>query len=119
MCIACDKRVKNWKGDDPKCAFTSGVFSENWNCATVSKIRDICAVDYAKIREGVDYQYADDDHYATIKTDDINIAGRPLSLWVSWYKSRGSTQAMWLLFDSETPRRPTEQECLAISDYYT
>ncbi len=119
MCVACDNRGKTWKGSDPKCAFDCGVFGDNWNCATVGMIRDICYEGQSSIPDGVDYQYCEDDKYATIKTDDIDIDGRPLALWVSWYKSRGSTQAMWLLFDSGPPRHPTELECLLIVDFYT
>ncbi len=118
MCVACENRRQDWKGDKPKCAFTSGVFGENWNCATVNMIRDICYEGQA-LKNGVDYKYCDDNKYATIKVDDININGRPLALWVSWYKNRGSTQAMWLLFDNNPPRPPTEKECLLIYDFYT
>ena len=118
MCDACDSRGKTWNGSNPKCAFTNGAFGENWNCATVNMIRDIC-YECQNSKTGIDYQYCDDDNYATIKIDDIDIDGRPLALWVSWHKRRGATQAMWLLFDSEPPRAPTEKECLLIVDYYT
>jgi len=119
MCDACDKRGQTWKGDAHKCAFTGGVFGENWNCATVGMVRDICYEGQAEMPSGVDYRYCEDDKYATIKVDDIDLEGRPLAIWVSWYKSRGATQAMWLLFDNAPPRPPTEKECLAIVGYYT
>jgi len=118
MCDACDKRGRTWNGDDPKCAFTDGTFGENWNCATVGAIRDICDEGQTDMPSGVDYRYCDGDNYATIKVDDIDLEGRPLALWVSWYKSRGATQAMWLLFDNDSPRLPTEKECVAIVDFY-
>ena len=119
MCDACDKRGKTWKGDDPKCAFTGGKFGENWNCATVGMVRDICYEGQIETPAGVDFKYCEDNRYATLKVNDIELEDRPLALWVSWYKSRGSTQAMWLLFDNELPRPPTEKECLAIVEFYT
>lgn len=106
-CKLCRQRGKTWNGDDPKCAFV-GEFADNWNCATLNAIRDI--------PNGVDYQYCDDRKYATIKTDGID--GLGLALWVAWYKSRGNTEAMWLLFADEPPRIPTERELLAIIYHY-
>lgn len=51
----------------------------------------------------------------------INIAGvelpdsgAQLTLWVSWYKRRGRTDAMWLLNEKGEPTRPTEADCIAI-----
>lgn len=117
MCELCCKRGQTWKGSEPKCAFT-GDFSDNWNCATVNLVRDIC-YEGQELKHGIDYQYCEDDKYATIKIDHLDIDGRPLALWVSWYKSRGSTQAMWLLFDKMPPRMPTQAECLAIVSAYT
>jgi hypothetical protein len=118
MCEHCKKRGKPWYGSDAKCAFTEEGFEQNWNCATVNMIRDIC-YEGQELKYGITYQYCDDDKYATIKVDHIDIDGSPLALWVSWYKSRGNTQAMWLLFDKLPPRIPTESECLAIVAAYT
>lgn len=41
-CKACEKRGKTWEGDDPRCAFEDREFDDNWKCATVGLIRDIC-----------------------------------------------------------------------------
>ena len=118
-CKACQDRVKKWNVSDSACAFLTGEFAEeNWNCATVNAVRDIC-YEGQELKNGIDYQYCEDDKYATVKIDHIEITGRPLALWVSWYKNRGCTQAMWLLFDKEPPRKPTEAECLAIVSAYT
>lgn len=117
MCKACVERGKTWNGSEPKCAF-NGDFDNNWNCATVNAVRDIC-YEGRELKHGIDYQYCEDDNYATIKIDHLDIDDSPLALWVSWYKNRGSTQAMWLLFDKLPPRRPTEEECLAIVADYT
>ena len=118
-CAECVARGKTWKGSEPKCAFNSGRFSENWNCATAGLIRDICDEGQTLLPDGIDYAYCDDDKYATIKVDEIEIEGGPLALWVSWYKNRGSTQAMWFLFDGVPPRVPTETECLLVAKFYS
>lgn len=87
----------------------------NWNCQTVNKIRDIC-YEGQDLPNGIDYQYCEDQKYATIKVDEVGINAD--ALWVSWYKNRGGTDAMWLLDDGWNPRKPTEKECLKIIDYY-
>lgn len=119
MCGACATRGKTWRGGNPRCAFSGGLFDENWNCATVNMIRDICDERQKKLPSGVEYQYCEDQKYAIIKVDDLDIAGSPLALWVSWYKNRGATDAMWLLHESAPPRRPKETECLKIIRAYT
>lgn len=117
-CKACRKRGKTWQGDDPRCAFETGAFGDNWNCATVGLIRDICDEDDG-LPNGVDYQYCEDQKYATVKVDHIEaLDDRPLALWVSWHKRHGETDAIWLLFENKPPRLPTEQECLLIAQAY-
>lgn len=118
MCDACDTRGKTRRGDDSKCAFTGGKFGENWNCATVDMVRGIC-YEGQELPGGIDYQYCEDQKYATISIDHLEMEDRPLALWVSWYKNRGRTDAMWLLFDDRPPREPTEAECLAVVADYT
>ena len=121
-CQACLMRAKNWRGSDPTCAFTSeGVFTpKNWNCATANQIRDIGDEDQDR-PFWVDYQYCDDQKYAAINIsgmDEERLDGTPLALWISWYKHRGGTDAMWLLSYAEAPRLPTEEECLAIVQWH-
>jgi hypothetical protein len=101
----CRERVKDWNGDDPKCAFPDGgVFSpENWNCATANAIRELC-------EEGV---WCEDQYYQTLNIHKVSPHIGD-ALWVTWYKRRGRTDDMWLLGHDPMPRRPTEQECLAI-----
>lgn len=108
-CAACKSRVKDWHGDDAKCSFEGGgEFSRNgWNCATANMIRDLCKQD----EPDSICVYCDDQYYATIKLPD---GSRWLALWVSWYKHRGATDAMWLLDSHDVPRKPTEAECLEI-----
>lgn len=107
-CKKCLERGKTWEGSDPRCAFPDGkpFERENWNCATVNAIRDLITD-----MEGAPV-YCDDQYYQTIKTG--HIEGLPLALWVSWYKRRGRTEAMWLLSEYDPPHLPTEKDCLAI-----
>ncbi len=100
VCPRCQVRGKDWNGGDPVC-FLSG---DNWKCATVDALREICEMDYV---------YCEDQKYAT-----LNIAGceQPngdrigYALWVTWYKNRGRTDAMWILSDDSPPRVPTIDE---------
>lgn len=114
-CAACKERGQTWNGDPPKCAFRGGKpFSpDNWNCATVGMIRDI-VYEGGVLPSEVDYQWCDDQKYATVNVSQIEELGA-LALWVTWYKSRGRTEEMWLLTSGEKPRRPTEAECLLIA----
>jgi len=90
-----------------------------WNCQTVGLIRDL-VYEGQELKHGIQYQYCEDQKYATIKIDDIQLNGNyiGLALWVSWYKQRGSTDALWILDALNKPRKPTEEELLAIAKYY-
>lgn len=126
MCQMCLERGgKTWAGSDPTCAFEDGAsFSrDNWNCATVNAIRDICYEGQRQLQRGVDYQYCDDQKYATINIHDILTDDETINLgdalWVSWYKNRGRTDEMWMLGGGDPPRLPTEQDCrIIIRKYY-
>lgn len=118
-CKMCRDRGKTWNGDDPKCAFPD--FEGNWNCATVNAIRDICYEGQNLMPAGVAYQYCENMKYATIKIDHLEDkrGGRlGYALWVCWYKSRGGTDALWILDSEEPPRRPTEEDLLTIIAAY-
>lgn len=118
-CRMCQAREKTWSGDDPKCSFPNGGSFDagGWNCATANAIRDICGQDSQHIRS--DYRYCDDQNYATIKIDDVDLPSGPaLALWVSWYKHRGRTEAMWLLCNEGQPRRPDALDCETIIDRF-
>jgi len=115
-CKRCLARGQTWNGDKPKCAF-DGNFAENWNCATLNELRDIVYEGQSPMPPGVDYQYCEDRKYATVKIDDVELANGNsigLALWVSWYKSRGTTDAAWILAGDEPPRIPSEKELDAI-----
>lgn len=86
-CRLCLERGKTWKGEDPKCAFPSGVFeSDNWNCATMNKLREISHPSAV---------YSNDQWCKVIPT----LGGEFVIL--GWYKERGRTEYATLL-DSDT-----------------
>ena len=115
QCAMCQERGKTWGGENPKC-FLQG-FEDNWNCATLNAIRNIC-FEGNELPGWVDYQYCDDEKYATIRISEIDIERNPLALWVQWYKSRGHTQALWLLYSDRPPKQPNEDELLSIINYW-
>ena len=125
-CKRCEERGKTWNGADPRCAFLNGVFdTNNWNCATANAIREI-------FDEREDYRiYSlrdEDQNIALLSTLDfdvlpkLNAEGKPnrqpTSLWVGWYKERGRTEGMYLMFEYVPPCPPTEEECLKIIAHY-
>ena len=116
-CTLCAQRGKTWTGSDPKCAFSrNGKFDrDNWNCATVNELRDI-VYEGQELPHWIAYQYCDDMKYATVNLWDCEEIGA-MALWVCWYKSRGSTDNMLLLFSDKPARPPTEAETLAIVEH--
>lgn len=112
---------KTREGSDIECPFDkSDLFGNNWNCGVINKIRDLCEMASNKVDDRLQYQYCSDDKYVTIKTDDIDSnADLGLCLWVSWYKNRGRTDAMWILNQDSPPRVPTIKDLNAILDYYS
>ena len=74
-CPRCQQRGKTWNGGDLKCAFLYDSFdTDNWNCATANRIRNI-------LEPHVVYH---EDHSAVLY---------PLEdgkfILLQWYKSRG------------------------------
>lgn len=120
-CPSCVTRGKTWEGSDPKCAFTTGVFSSNnWNCATLNKLRELtylCA-------NHVQHTRVDEQNYCTLPLTEvpyfqtINSNETAVCLYFSWYKSRGLTEVLYIMFDTASPREPTLKEVEAIIDYY-
>ncbi len=120
-CKKCQVKVKDWKGEDANCAFNDREFdTDNWNCDTCNDIREICSDWNQEFPDGVQYRYCDDQKYATMDINEIELDDEciGMTLWVSWYKSRGRTEEMWILEVGRDPRRPTEKELLAIIDFY-
>lgn len=83
MCKRCDERIKNWNGDDPKCAFDArGVFiSDNFMCATMEQLR---------IKAYDNYVYNDDQKCCALPIEDDGSF-----VVLSWYKNRGNTEGAW------------------------
>lgn len=124
-CEACKKQIKTWSGDDPKCGFESGQFDpDNWMCATTKMIRRLADRSEGDAIPGIHFHVSDNEQrYSVIDLDKVKEffdapGPTPVSLYVGWYKNRGRTECMWLMFESEPPRPPTEQECLWIMDAY-
>ncbi|MBS2764183.1 hypothetical protein [Bacillus licheniformis] len=88
-CRLCKERGKTWEGDDPVCAFEKGVFSpENWNCATMSKLR--------RLSEGLGNSDRDDDSCGSIGYVPLSDNYAPATyegyggyIVMMWYKERG------------------------------
>lgn len=112
ICKLCRERKQTWSGSKPICSFKSGVFSpEGWNCATANIIRDVPKSEW----EGDDQRHALIDTSGLYESQEFEAR----ALWIGWYKNRGRTEAMWLLFDEDRePRRPTEAECLQVAEWY-
>lgn len=114
-CPACIKRGKTWKGDDPVCAFETTRFEDNYQCATLNKIREVCELEHESIHLT---RTESQQWYATINLDQINEIEREVCLYVGWYKSRGRTETMWMISYTEPPRRPTLDELEIIIKYF-
>lgn len=121
-CNACKGRPKTWNGSDSICAFKDGDewSGNNWNCATVGMIRRLFdgAAD-GTLPDGVAYHHEADQSTGMVCAQGLESHDRPLSLWVTWYKDRGRTEQMWLMFDDKPPRRPTQSELVALAGLYT
>jgi hypothetical protein len=114
---------KTWNGDDMSCPYQkpSSVFGANWNCGIINQVRDLCDLAMEGKDYRLHYQYCEDQKYATIQTDCIDDEideSLGLCLWVTWYKSRGGTDAMWILCNYEPPRKPTFKDLERIVKYY-
>lgn len=126
-CKKCNKE-KTWNGSNMDCPFNTGEHftKDNWNCGLINKIRTICdAAMEGKGDGALHYQYCEDQKYVAIDTSritwDVMEEGMPdlgLCLWVSWYKSRGTTDAMWLLDHYCQPKQPTFDQLEYIANWY-
>lgn len=119
-CAACNARGKTWPGDDPVCGFSGEgktFVVKNWNCATISELRNVL--------HEPNYKFC---HTRFIVDQWISIVELhscdPLkydpgsTLWLTWYKSRGRLESAWILDSENNPRRPTEEDILAVINHY-
>lgn len=116
-CKLCETRGKQWNGDDPKCAFENDVFSsDNWNCATMNKLREI-ADEYKTVQRddnscgSIGYVPMDNDY----APDDFDTYGGYIV--VMWYKSRGATGNAVFMTDNNTIPLTIKHTELAISNF--
>jgi len=123
-CAACSTAVKDWNGSDRKCAFSDGLAfsSDNWMCATVQLLRELFWTEgpgaHSRLPYTVNTTFSDDQWTASINLAQAELPdGGARTLWISWYKSRGRTEALWLLSEDSPPRLPTEADILTISQY--
>jgi len=121
ICQRCETRGKIWNGSDPKCFKED--WENNWNCATLNEFRELFDYWYdEKPPEGVVYRHYDDQNYMMLFIADIDINDNedefPSYLYLSWYKQRGATENVYLLFNGQPCRRPTESEMDIILKYY-
>ncbi len=121
ICQRCNERGKIWNGSDPKCFMED--WENNWNCATLNEFREL--FDYWYDEEppkGITYKHYDDHNYMMLFIADITINGEedeyPSYLYLSWYKRRGATENVYLLFNGQPCRRPTESEMDVILKHY-
>jgi len=100
MCKMCQERgTPDNFASTLKCAFVNGVFqSENWNCATMNALRDICG----------NYKNPNEDQYAEILCASPDAECTHIVL--TWYKRRGKTEGAWMLFDNKPPQPLTITE---------
>lgn len=102
-CVMCKTRGKPWKGSDPKCAFTDGRFNrDNWNCATMNKLREIADAN----------GLSDRDDMAAGSFGAVPFEGDDYSGYIvmTWYKSRGKTGNALVMWDDEPVRELTEAD---------
>lgn len=122
-CRACEARFKDWNGDDPKCAFPDGQAfnASNWRCATLGLLRAQLYDTYYGSEDTriCHHNHDGDQHMVSLNVGDVDLASGPaLTLWLSWYKDRGRTEAAWLLTEDTPPRLPTEQDMLTIYEAF-
>lgn len=109
VCRRCAERVKDWHGDDPKCAFITGVFdSGNWNCATMNALRDVVGDPW----DSDDWLWSEDQYLGRLAWDGVFIV-------LSVYKRRGRVEGAWIVSESSAlPLAIDEAEAyLAGEDY--
>jgi hypothetical protein len=89
-CPLCKQRGKRWSGSDPECAFRSGVFSgDNWNCATMSCLRDVA--------EKLGLCWRNDDSAGSIGY----VPAEEGYIVMTWYKNRGQTGNALVVCDDQ------------------
>ena len=86
-------------GSPVKCAFESGTFSsDNWQCQTALLVREL-ADDYYSVRDDMRCG-----SLGVVPLPEAEIDGIQQGYVVmSWYKDRGTTGQMWVMWDEDKP----------------
>jgi len=107
VCRLCQERGKTWEGSDPRCAFVGGVFTtDNWNCATMNRLRDMTGELEDKGRADTFY-FRDDMDAGTIGV--LRVVGMKYSGYIvmTWYKRRGRVGQAVFMSDDDEPIKLT------------
>ena len=123
-CRLCKDRGKTWEGSDPRCAFlettelmttenelrSAKVFSgDNWNCATMNKLRDIA--------RDLPLYWRNDD-FGTFGAVPFEGEYWQGYIAMAWYKRRGRTNQAMLMGDGDMPLPLTEEMALEAIRYW-
>ena len=93
-CPLCKQRGKTWEGDNPKCAFARFRFSfDNWNCATMNKLREIAEQIGLKWRADLTCG-----SFGAVPFEGEEYQGY---IVMTWYKERGTVSNAILVCDDE------------------
>ena len=120
-CPRCLARGKDWTGGDPKCAFLSGVFdTDNWNCATANCLRELADAFWTN-GDGSDKVWT----HRSFSAGSMGVVQIPETgptaigyVVMTWYKDRGRTGQMWVMYDDDPPRPLTLSEAEEILEAY-
>lgn len=107
-CRLCTERGKTWSGDDPRCAFETGIFdTNNWNCATMSRLRDISRQLHTETRDDMACASIG---YVPLSNDYADGDMDAGYIVMTWYKDRGRTGQALIMWDDNEPRPLTLRE---------
>lgn len=101
MCPRCkDRPVPEYYGSPRRCAFENGAFNtDNWACETMMDLRSISfskdSEQIVLLEESHPHIFHNNDQNASIVQMPEECEGDFLIL--GWYKSRGRTEAAWVL----------------------
>ena len=122
-CKACIEREKYWNGGDPICA-SDGDFNDNWMCATLNKLREALTDEdgWHKLEDTPIIKTFRREDQTTVFVDLLDFDPTSEiyadSLFVTWYKRRGETENVLLLFnEGKEPKIPTEEELLEVIEW--
>jgi hypothetical protein len=102
VCKRCQERGKPWEGEDPVCAFNENIFDkENWNCATMSYLRQLA---WDQFEKGQGFYYRNDMASESIGVIPFETENYQGNLVLTWYKERGRTGNAVIVCGSNDPQ---------------